>query len=276
MALSTEQIIELQKYQKMLYQLEKILLVSGNEDQKKRVSKTIQKYKSRILSISPDGIPDEVLVARPTVKTSVESKSSGSNDPSKQVVTSVPTQGYLTKENVLSNLVIMKVSPNSHDTEINMIATLVTMLEQEYVPVLSDSHIKFDFSHVAERDGILKHLENIQRTMKVLSETIEEYALSEKQDFKEQLGRMKNKQSRIFIAEAGDLFKTFKAFLDKVLTELNDGISIIMNLEEKIQFNPKFEKATILQSKTIPDALRQFYEFIQAALDNIAMPGKLR
>ncbi|HNH11392.1 MAG TPA: hypothetical protein PK683_23025, partial [Leptospiraceae bacterium] len=89
MALSTEQIIELQKYQKMLYQLEKILLVSGNEDQKKRVSKTIQKYKSRILSISPDGIPDEVLVARPTVKTSVESKSSGSNDPSKQVVTSV-------------------------------------------------------------------------------------------------------------------------------------------------------------------------------------------
>ncbi|HNI97908.1 MAG TPA: hypothetical protein PL169_17695, partial [Leptospiraceae bacterium] len=137
MALSTEQIIELQKYQKMLYQLEKILLVSGNEDQKKRVSKTIQKYKSRILSISPDGIPDEVLVARPTVKTSVESKSSGSNDPSKQVVTSVPTQGYLTKENVLSNLVIMKVSPNSHDTEINMIATLVTMLEQEYVPVLS-------------------------------------------------------------------------------------------------------------------------------------------
>ncbi|HNO25121.1 MAG TPA: hypothetical protein PKK94_19235 [Leptospiraceae bacterium] len=80
----------------------------------------------------------------------------------------------------------------------------------------------------------------------------------------------------IFIAEAGDLFKTFKAFLDKVLTELNDGISIIMNLEEKIQFNPKFEKATILQSKTIPDALRQFYEFIQAALDNIAMPGKLR
>ena len=43
-------------------------------------------------------------------------------------------------------------------------------METEYVPpVLGDSHTKFDFSHATERDTVIKHLENIRRTMKSLN-----------------------------------------------------------------------------------------------------------
>ena len=60
MALSSDQITELKRFQKILNQLDKISSVSNSEDQKKRVSKEIQKYKAKVLVISPSGIPDSL------------------------------------------------------------------------------------------------------------------------------------------------------------------------------------------------------------------------
>jgi hypothetical protein len=268
MALSTEQILQLQKYQTLLTQLEKILLISQNDEQKRRVAKDIQKYKTIILTISPEGIPDNIHTVR-TSPTPRESRVDGKDKGKDHKLT-------IDRDNILSNLVIMKISPHSADPEINFIATLITMLETEYAPILGDSHIKFDYSHTSERDNMLKHLENMRRTMKVLSETIEEYAQSEKQDFKEQLGRMKNKQSRIFIAEAGELFKTFRDFIEKINNTMNSGTSIITNLEDPIRFNPRFEKATILEGKSIPEGLRLFEEFMHACVFSVNVPGKIK
>ncbi|MCB1176339.1 MAG: hypothetical protein KDK36_02060 [Leptospiraceae bacterium] len=271
MALNHEQILLLQKYQKMLSQLEKIMLVSVNEDQKKRVNRDIQKYRNLVLSISPDGIPDNIHVVRaaPVDKKPNKKENKDKNKKDEPIYA-------ITRENILSNLVIMKISPHSNDPEINFIATLITTLETEYVPILGDSHIKFDFSHVTEKDNMLKHLENIRRTMKVLSETIEEYAQSDKQDFKEQLGRMKNKQGRIFISEAGELFKNFRDFITKVFNSIADGTGIIMNIDDTIHFNPRFEKATVLEGKSIKEAVRMFVEFTHAAIDSINVPGKFK
>jgi len=260
MALSADQIVELQKFQRLLSLLEKTLTASKNDEQKKRITKDIQKYKTKILAISPDGIPDNIhnAVTTPLHATSHDVRDSSSN--------------VSKNSNILSNIAIMKISPHSHDAEINFIATLINVMETEYVPILGDSHTKFDFSHATERDAVMKHLENIRRTMKVLMETIEEYALSEKQDFKEQLGRMKNKQSRIFISEAGDLFKVFRDFLEKVQDDMQTGGVVVMNLGEKIHFNPRFERATILEGKDVGYSLRQFLEFTKAAIDSINLP----
>lgn len=259
MALSADQILELQKLQRLLALLEKTLASSKNDEQKKRVSKDIQKYKARILAISPDGIPDTIhnVVASPILKEQ-----------------NLAEHSHLTSDSgILSNIAIMKISPHSYDSEINFIATLIDMMETEYIPILGDSHTKFDFSHATERDNVLKHMENIRRTMKVLTETIEEYALSEKQDFKEQLGRMKNKQSRIFISEAGELFKVFRDLLEKIQKDMNSGGVVVMNLGEKIHFNPRFERATILEGRDVSYALRQFLEFTKAAIDSINIPA---
>lgn len=259
MALSADQIVELQKLQRLLNLLEKTLTASKNDEQKRRVSKDIQKYKSRILAISPNGIPDNIHNAVSPIQTQ-----------------NVNTQGGIQPaqmaSNVLSNIAVMKISPHSHDQEINLIATLINVMETEYIPVLGDAHTKFDFSHATERDTVLKHLENIRRTMKVLTETIEEYAQSEKQDFKEQLGRMKNKQSRIFISEAGELFRAFRDFLEKVEADMESGGVVVMNLGEKVHFNSRFERATILEGKDVGYCLKQFLEFTRAALDSVNLP----
>ena len=188
MALSNQQFQELKKYQRIIKQLEKIQNSSMNEDQKKRVAKDLIKYRDKIQFITPDGVPDNIQIV--SLRDMKKAKKSQEGEDEKQY----HNPNILTRDNVLENLIVMKASSHSTDPEINLISTLISLLETEYAPILGDSHIKFDFSHINERDNILKHLENIQRTMKVLTETIEEYALSDKQDFKEQLGRMKNKQ----------------------------------------------------------------------------------
>lgn len=260
MALSADQIVELQKLQRLLSLLERTLGAAKNDEQKKRVSKDIQKYKSKILAISPDGIPDNIHNA-----VTPKSYSTSSTSNSKAELINADS-------NVLSNIAIMKISPHSHDAEINLIATLINVMETEYIPILGDSHTKFDFSHATERDTVIKHLENIRRTMKVLTETIEEYALSEKQDFKEQLGRMKNKQSRIFISEAGELFRAFRDFLEKVENDMEVGGVVVMNLGDKIHFNSRFERATLLEGKDVGYCLKQFLEFTRAAMDSVNLP----
>lgn len=253
MAITQEQILELQRHQKMIHQLEKILRLSKNDEQKYRVSRDLDKYKNRMREISPDGIPDNLETAAEQIRMFRENPEAAGR--------------------ILAKFPIMKISPNSNDSEVNQIGTWINVLDREYLPILNETHIRFDFSHGNEKDGVVKHMENIRRNIKVLTETIEEYQAAEKQEFREQLSRMKNKQTRIFIAEAFEMFQKFNEFLAKVLGEYKAGGGVIMNIEDRIAFNPRFEKATELEGKTIPEALEEFREFTAEVLDRINVPN---
>lgn len=248
-----DQILEIQKYQKYISQLEQILTVSKYPEQRERVSKDIKKFKEKILSLSPDGIPDNVY-----------SSAFSSNKKGKDVEED--------NDSLLNHLIVLKLSPHCNNAEVNFISTLINIMENELLPILSDTHIKLDFSHSSQRDDILKIMENIRRNLKVLAETIEEYAMSDKQDFKEQLGRMKNKQTRIFFAEAVEVFKQFKEFLQILCDSVNTGSTIVKNPDDKIRFNQKFEKATFLEGRTVKVAVKKFLQFTKEALENINLP----
>ncbi|PJZ76794.1 hypothetical protein [Leptospira neocaledonica] len=253
MAITQEQILELQRHQKMIQQLEKIQRLSKNDEQKYRVSRDLEKYRNRMREISPEGIPDNLETAAEQIRMFRENPDAAGR--------------------ILAKYPIMKISPNSNDTEVNQIGTWINVLDREYLPILNETHIRFDFSHGNEKDGVVKHMENIRRNIKVLTETIEEYQAAEKQDFREQLSRMKNKQTRIFIAEAFEMFQKFNEFLSKVLGEFKAGGGVIMNIEDRITFNSRFEKATELEGKSIPEALDEFREFTAEVLDRINVPN---
>ena len=259
MAITNDQMAEIQKLQKAIEQLEKIQKLSTNPEQKARVGKDIFQYKEKLKSLSPEGT--HISVAK------------SSTSPTTQAAPVAKPIAAANSSSILSQFTVMKISPNSNENEINLIGTLLNVLDTEFIPVLMDAHIKFDFSHGAERDGVIKHMENIRRNIKVLTETIEEHAQAEKQEFREQLGRMKNKQARIFITEAYDVFKRFREFLDKIQGELDEGGGIIMNMEEPVKFNSRFEKATILEGKSIQESITIFRKFITEALENIHIPN---
>ncbi|ALO27247.1 MULTISPECIES: hypothetical protein [Leptospira] len=253
MAISHEQILELQKYQKMILQLEKIAKESQNDEQRYRVSRDLEKYKTKMKDISPEGIPDNLDMTAEQIKRYKENPNEAGR--------------------VLAKYPIMKISPNSNDPEVNQIGTWINVMDREYLPVLNETHVRFDFSHTNEKDGVVKYMENIRRNVKVLTETIEEFHAAEKQEFREQLSRMKNKQTRIFIAEAFEMFQKFNEFLSKVTREAKEVGGVIMNLEDSIRFNPRFERATELEGKSIMDALKEFQEFTSEVLDRINVPN---
>ncbi|MDF3818283.1 hypothetical protein P3G55_00140 [Leptospira sp. 96542] len=254
MPLSQEQIMELSKLQKMLRNLEKIERNAKNDLQKERVAYDIERYRKRMQEVSPEGIPDNLEQTMRTAKVRAENPEN-------------------LKHKIISQYPVMKISPNSNDSEINQIGTLVNIIDLEYIPILGDAHIKFDYSHATERDSVLKYMENLRRNMKILVETIEEYAAADKQEFREQLSRMKNKQSRIFIAEAFETFTKFQDFLTAVNKEIKDGNNVIMNMEDPMKFNPRFEKATVLEGKSIMECLREFQEFVDESCDLIKLPS---
>ncbi|TGN19919.1 hypothetical protein [Leptospira idonii] len=254
MPLNQEQILELTKLQKMVRNLEKIERHAKNDTQKERVAFDIERYRRRMQEVSPEGIPDNLEQTMKNVKARAENPNN-------------------VKHKVISQYPVMKITPNANDGEINQIGTLVNIMDLEYIPILGDAHIKFDYSHATERDSVLKYMENLRRNMKILIETIEEYAAADKQEFREQLSRMKNKQSRIFIAESFETFSKFQEFLHSVNAEIKEGNNVIMNMEEPMKFNPRFEKATMLEGKSIMEALREFQQFVDEACDLIKLPS---
>lgn len=238
----------------MIRNLETIKKESKDEFQTHRVSMDLDKYHEKIQEISPEGIPDNIDATVAASKALKENKED-------------------LKFKMIAQFPVMKISPNSNDREINQIGTLVNVIDAEFMPILGDAHIKFDFAHQSERDTLFKHLENLRRNMKVLVETIEEYAEADKQEFREQLGRMKNKQSRIFIAESYDFFKKVREFIEAITKDINAGNSVIMNLDVPLEFNPRFEKATLLEGKSIQEGLRDFLLFTRETMEAINLPN---
>lgn len=254
MPLSQDDIQELTRLQKMLKNLERIEKGAKNDLQKERVAFDIERYRRRIQEVSPEGIPENLEQTMQNVKM----RAADSDN---------------VKHKVTSQYPVMKITPNSNDTEINQIGTLINIMDLEYIPILGDAHIKFDYSHATERDTVLKYMENLRRNMKILIETIEEYSAADKQEFREQLSRMKNKQSRIFIAESFETLSKFQEFLKSVNHEIREGNNVIMNLEEPIKFNTRFEKATMLEGKSIMEGLREFQQFVDEACELIKLPS---
>jgi hypothetical protein len=149
---------------------------------------------------------------------------------------------------------------------------MLLLAENEYWPVLSDQHCKLDFSHTGIRDAMRKKLDNALTNLKILAETIEEYATAENQDFREQLLKMKNKQSRIFLMETNEVFKDLIHFLEKLTEDINRNGTVIHNKKEMIRFNPRFEKATMLEGKSLEYAITEFEMFLNQVVKKLNLP----
>jgi len=110
------------------------------------------------------------------------------------------------------------------------------------------------------------------RSLKVLSETIEEYATADKQDFREQLLKMKNKQTRIFSFETNETMKKVREFLKKLVDDLDRGGGAVMNKEDIIRTNARFEESNYLEGRTITDAIREVEYFAGKVIERLNLP----
>lgn len=262
MEFTADQKTEIEKVLKYIKQMEGIIRTSPSQDQKDRVTKQLHQYREKLGKLTGQK-PDRLNIPE------IEAALGASVSAAPAAAPSGGGSGY----NILDKFPVQPASKNSTDHDLNLMSTMLSVVQREYWPVLTDMHCKLDFSHSAERDTVRNKLESCLRSLSVLVETIDEYAAAEKQDFREQLLKMKNKQTRLFLIEADELFKLMRDFLAKINEDVAQGGGIVTNRKDVLKFNPRFEEATVLQGQSLVDGLKEFETFCAATIQRLNLPS---
>ncbi len=271
--MSPEQRDEAERALRYLKQMEGIIRTSPNAEQRARVSREILKYREKLSGLAPgkDFSKSNADQIRAELGLEAGAASGAQGAVAAQAQSAAggrATAGY----SILQKFPVQKGSPNSSDPDVNFLSTVWTVINVEYWPAISEQHCKLDFSHSSERDGMRAQLENISRNLKVLLETIEEYSGAEKQDFREQLLKMKNRQTRAFIFDSNEALKKLREFLEKLCDDVQSRGGVVMNKAEPLRFNARFEKATVLEGVSVADGLIEFHQFVAEAIQHLNLP----
>ncbi|MCR9144925.1 MAG: hypothetical protein NXI24_21995 [bacterium] len=271
---------EVEKILKYLKNMEGIVRTSPNPEQKARVQKELSKQRTRLAAIVP-GL-DATRMNHTQIVAALEmsggeaagaagASAAGGGSTARAAATSSgagTSGGY----KVLDKFPIEKASPNSTDPDVNFLAGVFTAIQKEYWPAISEQHCQMDFSRGAERGAMRTQLDNVLRNMKVLLETIEEYSSAEQQDFREQLLKMKNRQTRAFIFDANDMLRKIRDFMEPLLEDIEVNGGIITNKTETLRFNARYEDATVLEGAAVADGVQEFARFVQEAIEHLNLP----
>ena len=252
MPLTEEEKLELQKLLKMDRQYAGIMRTSPNPEAKRRASIDLKKIRDRIDELCPDGVPETLTIPQVAPKQTVAEK--------------------LQQYEVLSQFSIQKTSLNCDDKDVNMLAMVLRVWEDEFAPATGDNHLKLEFSLAQERDSHFAILENLKRNLKQLTNTIEDFALATREDFKAQLHDMKLRYTRHYLSEGIAFLKRIKAFWEKVDEDIQNGGQSCLNPEEIIEFNRHFESATFLEGYSSSKVVHTSVVFITEAIDSLNLP----
>ena len=259
-----EQLAEIDKLLNYVKQMESIIRTSPSADQVARVKKQLSQYADRLSQMIPniDRMRINVSEIREKVGLTGASRAQAS-----EARASAPQAG-----DRLARFQIEPASEHSTDPDVNFLSTVLKTIQREYWPVVSDQHCKMDFSNSAERDAIRTQMESAQRALKVLIETVEEYAGAEKQDFREQLLKMKNKQTRVFLIDTNGTLKKLREFLRKLEADIQSRGNIVMNREDVLKFNKKYEEAELLEGLSVGEGVVEFTRFVEQAVGRLNLP----
>ncbi len=265
--LTDQQRAEVEKVVKYLKQMEGIIRTSPSEEQKARVQKELAKQRARLTQMVP-GLDATKMSADQVVEELGVSAPAAAAPAARSAAPSGGGSGH----RVLDKFPVSKATPHSTDPDVNFLATVFRTIQNEYWPAIAEQHCRLDFSRASERDSLRTQLENVIRNMKVLLETIEEYSGAEKQDFREQLLKMKNRQTRAFIFDSSEMLKKLREFLRSLTEDLERGGGIVTNKNEPIKFNSKYEDATVLEGRPVSEGIREFAQFVEEAIEELNMP----
>lgn len=266
---NNEEILKLIKYIKSM---QLIIRTSPNKDQVERIKKDLYKYIKKLQTLVPDFDPSKETMEE------LERRLFQTNIFPSQKKEDSMFQNYY-NESVEKDQIswdykipMKKASHHCNDQEINFLFSSIDFIQKEFWPILSEQHIRLDFTYSQERQSLRFQFDELIRELNSLIETVEDYALAENPDFRDQLYKMKNKQIRLFLINANEFFKKLKDFLNRLLSELDKRTSVIKNLDDRIEFNPQFEEASLLNGYTIREALVEFIDLIQFILKKINLP----
>ncbi len=243
----------IEKIRKTIKQYEGIVRTSSNQETISRIKKDLAALNNELKVLAPEGYEFEERVGR-----------TGSHKKS------IPEK--ITAYSMLSAFVYSPFVVGNDDEDIEILAFIMKYWQEEFMPALGDSHVKLEFSLSAERDHHYMEVENLNRLLNVMKQSVEDYAKAIREDVKMQMRETKRKHARYLTFEAAKFLKKQKEFWERI----RDGIAMsgqsCMNPLDKIVFNKKFEKATFFENYLVREVIDRAILFINESIELLNLP----
>jgi hypothetical protein len=255
---------ELKRLNKLIHQYETVYRTTSDADQRDRVEnelKQLQSYRDKILAVNViDGSLVEEIVERvdelaefPILKRLVTD--AASRPPERTAAAEGPGP-----------------APSSAQREIEHLALYTDFFQREYLPFLTDKHLKLDFAFSMDRDSFYqkfhtlgRKLENFRQEYRRLSEGI----IS--RDMEVEIRKRGFRLMRIITVEAAKLFREIRRFCRELVEDADEEGVRCLNGGAEIEFD-SIEGSRILGGRTVRGALEEMETFAAEAIEWINVP----
>ena len=271
--LTQEQRVEVTKILEYLKRMEPIIQTSPNPEQKSRVGKDIAQYKSKLEQLLPKvDLKDKNLAAILSVVGPLATPENEEPPP--------PHAKKGIEGEILSRIQVKKASSHCNHSEVNLISTVLNMIDQIYWPVLDKSYFKVDYQHVPRRNALQLKLENVLRSVKSFIEIMEDEFAGQRAEPQKRLAEIKSHSTRKLLMEGDTFIKSMHSFLSILLDDIKikDNLQIVIQQKvEDIQFKyPSLSKefpTTGWEKKTIKEVISELREICSELTRYLSLPS---
>lgn len=236
--------------------LESVFKSSRNEIKKAQIKRDINKLRAQLKEMYPDTDLKDLenaiysnLMARP-------------------VKEEKPIKNY----KHLKDITIELVSAHKEDSEINEAASIMKYFQERIWIVISDQHVKLDYTNASERDTLYRKLDECNKAFKTFCQTLEDIERTRSSEYLNQLHLMRVRHGRLFLFEIHQFFKSVKKFISNLVTNYESGGNMILNPDDIIHY-AEYEEYSTYENWSVFNALTNMQEFVDEALELINIPN---
>ncbi|MBN2039576.1 MAG: hypothetical protein JW864_06020 [Spirochaetes bacterium] len=236
--------------------LESIFKTNRNELKKAQIRRDINKLRSQLKEIYPDSDLKDI---ENTIYANL-------------MASPAPEEHAITKFKNLSSITIELFSSHKEDAEINEAASIMKYFQERIWVVISDQHVKLDYTNSSERDTLYRKLDECNRAFKTFCQTIDDIEKTRSTEYLNQLHLMRVRHGRLFLFEIHQFFKSVRQFISNLIANYESGGNMILNPDDMIQY-AEYEEYSTYENWSVINALINMLEFINEALELINIPN---
>lgn len=267
MALTEKQLEEGRKLQRIVKQYEGILRTSRNPEQISRLKRDLKKVKDQLNALIPEDQQEELLSGGSAASGSASGGSS-TGGYAKETL-----EDRIARFELLSNFPVFRPSAASDDDDVNLMATVFEAWERQFLPALSDSHVKLDFSLTNQRESFYTQLENMKRNQKILVDTINDVQKAARDDMRAQLRDMRRRYTRHYLHEGIQFLRKAQKFWVSIARDLDGSGHRCMNPDDEIYIDPRFHSEQVfLNNKPVRKAIKMTAQFLDESIEALNLP----
>jgi len=256
---------EVRRLNKLIRQYETVYRTTPDDGQKERVErqlKELRDYREKILAVnvlSEEDLREETGDADPLAAA-----------PLLQAI--VAHNALLPPRDAVPAFAPVDTVPTASQMEMFHLALYLRFFEKEYLPFLTEKHLKLDFKYSLDRDAFYNGFQALGR--KIAQYRDENRRILEgsvNREMELEIRKRTVKLTRFIQADAARLFRSIERFCRDLEEDAHGDMVKCLNCNGVIAFD-RIEGERVLQGRTVGGALAELRQFAMEALAYLNVP----